>query len=211
VVGFTEVSQALFPPHPALVTLLGLSTEPDGDSLRIDNALQLLASDDYTLRYFASLELLLNSRLPAAFSSIQRDQLSTILARSGYAPEHRDLMYRVALLLPVPLQSNWLLAQARKELPLLGHQYDLASRVPSLARVATQVLRDHGEPSDGPLLTRLLRSNAPGVGKMALNALATKANTAITEGIATALADPALPSESRRVFEIYRKSGKLPG
>jgi hypothetical protein len=210
-VGFTEVSSALLPTHPSLLALLALSNEPSDDAARIDNSLQLLADDNFKLRYLASMELLLNNRLAPAFSTSQRDQLRVVLAKPGYVAEHRDLMYRLALMLPVALRGDWLAELARKDLQTLGNQYDLASRVPSLAKTTTQVLRDHGNAGDSAQLTHLLRSNAPGVAKMALQALV-KHDKAISEASLTAaLADPSLPSESRRAFELYRKNGKLPG
>ena len=211
VIGFTEVERFIVPAHPALVALLQLSAEPVNDSARIDNALQLLASDNDKLRSFASLEFMLTSRLWSGFNSHQRDQLKTTLMASGYSPQHRDLMYRVALSLPAPLQGEWLSELARKELATLGSQYDLASRVPGLAKTATQVLREHGNSADVPLLSELLRSNAPGVAKMALQALAKQGAETASMAVGTALADKNLPAESRRVLEIYRKSGKLPG
>ena len=211
VIGFTEVERFIVPAHPALVALLQLNAEPVNDAARIDNALQLLASDNDKLRSFASLEFMLTSRLWAGFSTAQRDQLKACLLASGYASQHRDLMYRVALNMPAALQGEWLAELARKELAALGNQYDLASRVPGLAKTATQVLRDHGSSTDVPLLSELLRSNAPGVAKMALMALAKQGNETANLAVTSALADKNLPAESRRVLEIYRKSGKLPG
>ena len=210
-VGFTEVANALLPPEPALLALLALSQEPGADAERIDHSLQLLAHAHYKLRYFALLELLLNPRLPAAFSAAQRDALQQRFAASDYAPEQRDLMYRIALGLPAKLKGDWLAEPARADLQRLGNQYDLASRVPSLAKSATQVLRDHGSASDAALLTDLLRNNAPGVGKVALQALAVHAKPAAEQAVAAALTDPQLPADSRRLFELYRKQGKVPG
>lgn len=210
-VGFTEVATALLPVHPALIDLLALDMEPSNDSARIDASLSLLADDNYKLRYLASLELLLTPRLATVFSASQRDQLKAVLMKPGYAPEHRDLLYRLALTLPAPLQQEWLAELARKELQTLGSQYDLVSRVPSLAKVATQVLRDHGNADDAAVLGGLLRSNAPGVAKMALQALVKLDKAASEAGLTAALADQQLPSESRRAFEQYRKNGKLPG
>lgn len=199
-VGFTEVANALLPAEPALLELLRLSPQPEADGQRITLALALLAHPSARLRYLASLELLLNNRLPPAFSPSQRDQLATLLARPDYAPEHRDLLYRVALALPAALQGPWLASQARQTLAQLGHQYDLASRVPSLARTATQVLREHGSAEDAPLLATLLRSNAPGVGKMALEAMQRQAPDALSAAAADALKDTQLPSDTRRAL-----------
>lgn len=211
IVGFTEVANALFPAEPALLHLLSLSNEPSSDAARVDDCLQLLALADYRLRYFCSLELLLQPRLASAFDEARRDRLQQLLAGSDYAPEHRDLLYRAALTLPSTLRGDWLADLARRDLQKLGNQYDLATRVPGLAKAATQILREHGSASDATLLSALLRSNAPGVGKMALEALAQHAGTAAQQSVAAALADPSLPAESRRVFERYRKQGVLPG
>lgn len=202
-VGFTEVGNALLPPEPALLDLLRLPPTPQNDGRRIELSLQLLAVDDARLRYFASLELLLNNRLPPTFSAGQRDELADLLSRPGYAPEHRDLMYRVALALPLELRGDWLAASARQTLQQLGHHYDLASRVPSLAKVATQILRDHGNAGDADLLAMLLRSNAPGVGKMALEAMLRQAPAAVPAAINAALAEPELPADSQRAFRKY--------
>lgn len=210
-VGFTEVGNALLPPEPALLALLALSSEPSADAERIDHSLQLLGHSHYKLRYFAALELLLNPRLPAAFSAVQRDQLQQRFAVTDYAPEQRDLMYRIALSLSAELKGEWLAASARQDLQRLGNQYDLASRVPGLAKSATQALRDHGSASDAPLLTDLLRSNAPGVAKVALQALAQHAKPAAEQAVTAALTDPKLPADSRRLFELFRKQGKVPG
>lgn len=203
-VGFTEVPNALLPPEPALLDLLRLPPTPQNDGRRIELSLQLLAVDDARLRYFASLELLLNNRLPPTFSAGQRDELADLLSRPGYAPEHRDLMYRVALALPLELRGDWLAASARQTLQQLGHHYDLASRVPSLAKVATQILRDHGNAGDADLLAMLLRSNAPGVGKMALEAMLRQAPAAVPAAINAALAEPELPADSRRALQQAR-------
>lgn len=210
-VGFTEVGNALLPPEPVLLSLLALSSDPAADATRIDNSLQLLAHSHYKLRYLGALELLLNPRLPTVFTSAQRDQLQQRFAITDYAPEQRDLLYRVAISLPPAMQGDWLAAPARLELQRLGSQFDLASRVPSLAKSAAQALREHGSATDAPLLTELLRSNAPGVAKMALQALVKHAKPAAEPAVVAALTDPKLPADSRRLFELYRKQGKVPG
>ncbi len=211
VVGFTEVERAVFPVSDGLLSLLTLPVTAETNSARIDAALALAATPDARSRYFASLELLIDRSLTAAMTPVQCERLKALLAADGYVPEHRDLLYRAALQLPAELQTGWLADQARKDLQALGSQYDLASRIPSLAKSATTALAKQAVAADQPLLTGLLRSNAPGVAKAALQALHGVGVNQANEAVVAALAETTLPAESRRVFEQYRKTGKLPG
>jgi len=211
VVGFTEVERAVFPANDDLVTLLSLPNNAENTATRIDATLRLLQVLDPRSRYFASLELLIDQSLTAAMTRTQCQQLKAVLASDGYAPEHRDLLYRASLQLSPELQAPWLADQARKDLQALGTQYNLATRVPSLAKSATVALGKQANMTDQPLLSALLRSNAPGVAKMALQALDRLGTPQASEAVVAALSDTALPAESRRVFEQYRKTGKLPG
>lgn len=140
-------------------------------SQQIDALLAQMQRQDFRSRSLVISELYLRPDLTEAMKPEQANELRSVLQKQELDPQHRDFIYRSALLLPKKMTTPWLAEEFRKTIILHGSQYDLGSFVPGLVRTAARGLKQTGEASDIDLLSMLLYSNNPGVSKAALEAM----------------------------------------
>ncbi len=138
---------------------------------QIDALLAQMQRPDFRSRGLVISELYLRSDLIEAMQPAQVNVLKNVLQKQELDPQHRDFVYRSALLLPKDMTPPWLAEEFRKTIILHGSQYDLSSFVPGLVRTAARGLQQTGGASDIDLLSILLYSNNPGVSKAALEAM----------------------------------------
>lgn len=173
VVAVPAVGPALLENTPELRSLLkarGRPREPGGRDV-LEVILSQVQRSDLTSRRFVLAELVLRPDLLDSLTDPDLAILRTTLESGQLDPLSHDYLLRALRPLGRSDVLPWLARACRAVLHTYPTDLDLASYVPSLVKLAAQMLGEQGAASDVPLLNKHLYSNNPGVGKAALKAM----------------------------------------
>lgn len=163
-------SAAVFEDSPEVRLLFSIGPEGDAvsDEKQLEAILAQMQRTDSLTRGLVIAQLFLREDLADAMQQSQVDTVKSILQGQELNPLQRDLLLRTCMRLQADMTTPWLGEELRKVIIEHGSQYDLSSFVPALVRTAARGLGQVGDASDVDLLSILLYSNNPGVGKAAL-------------------------------------------
>lgn len=198
-------TRALFDDNEALRLLFGTARTdkaPQPEQL-LSLLIPQMQSSDQRTQVLGVVEFYLRPELHVIVRGPEEEAIVDLIARDDLHTQLRIYLLEAALHFPDPQSRSWLTATHREIIDRAGIQFDLGGFQPALVRTSAQALATLGDESDIPRLTKLLRSNAPGVVEATLDTLDGLARNATVEQVITILQDESPSGPTKRVLETY--------